>query len=324
MKAIGLFSGGLDSAVAIKLLQDQGIEVIALNYVSPFCTCQGKHGCSIAELAKRNNIPIKMMSKGTDYMKIVRHPKFGYGSGMNPCIDCRIFILKGAKKYAKEIGAKIIFTGEVIGQRPMSQRRNTLDIIEQEAGLKGKLLRPLSAQLLPPTEAEKKGWVDRSKFLSITGRQRNQQMDHAKKMELDGFLCGGGGCRLTEKEYANKVRDLFKHSKRTSMNDFSLLNFGRHFRMGQTKIVVGRNERDNENLVRLKNKVDILLEPADCVGPTTLIRGRKTKEALTIAASLTARYSDSTQESVNIRSQGAKGAITVHKASEEFIHKIRI
>jgi tRNA-uridine 2-sulfurtransferase len=323
MKAVALFSGGLDSAVAIKLIQDQGIDVIALNFVSPFCTCQGKGGCSVAELARRNGIPMKVMSKGMEYMKIVRNPTHGHGSGMNPCIDCRIFILKAAKRFAKDIDARFIFTGEVIGQRPMSQRRNVLDVIEKEAGLKGKLLRPLSAKLLPPTEAELKGWVDRTRLMALSGRRRAEQMDAARKLDLDGFLCGGGGCRLCDKEYAEKVRDLFRHSRRFTLNDIQLLNYGRHFRHEKARIVVGRRQSDNEGIIRLRAKGDYVLEAADCVGPTTLLRGSKTKDAIQAAAKLTARYSDAKAGSVRIRVDKARGKtiISVIKADEVSCHK---
>ena len=187
-KALALFSGGLDSALAIKLVQEQGIEVIALNFVSPFCTCAGE-GCSIVGLAKQLKVPIKLMNKGKDYLKLIRHPKHGYGKNINPCIDCKIYILKKAKQYAKKIGAKFLFTGEVLGQRPMSQHYKTLMLIEKEAGLKGKLVRPLCAGLMPETEAEKKGWIDREKLLKFEGRRRSPQLDLAKKYKIDGFMC---------------------------------------------------------------------------------------------------------------------------------------
>src|SRR3989338_9123331 len=160
IKAVALLSGGLDSSLAVKLIKDQGIDVHALNCTSIFCLCNTRGRCESAEVAKKFKIPIKMIKKGMEYIKIVRNPKHGYGSSMNPCIDCRIYLLKKAKKYAREVGAKFIFTGEVLDQRPMSQHFNTLMLIEKEAGLKGKLLRPLSAKLLLETEAEKKDFVD--------------------------------------------------------------------------------------------------------------------------------------------------------------------
>ncbi|MCP2604965.1 7-cyano-7-deazaguanine synthase, partial [Candidatus Aminicenantes bacterium AH-873-B07] len=159
MKALALLSGGLDSTLAVKLVLEQGIDVIAIKFTSPFCLCNQKGKCYAIEVAKKFDIPIKVINKGKEYLKIIKNPKYGYGSGMNPCIDCRIFMLRKAKKYAKELGAKFIFTGEVLNERPMSQHFKALKIIEKEAGLKGKIVRPLSAKLLPKTEAEKKGWI---------------------------------------------------------------------------------------------------------------------------------------------------------------------
>ncbi|MBW2990583.1 hypothetical protein KY348_02665 [Candidatus Woesearchaeota archaeon] len=297
VKAVGLFSGGLDSALAIKLVQEQGIDVVALNFLSPFCTCVGT-GCSIAGLAKKLGVKIKLMNKGKDYLKIIRHPKHGYGKNLNPCIDCKIYILKKAKQYAKKIGAKFVFTGEVVGQRPMSQHYKTLMLIEKKAGLKGKVVRPLCAGLLPPTEAEKKGWIDRNHLLDLKGRTRTPQLDLAKKYRLDGFMCGGSGCRLTEKEYANKLKDLLEHKKRISINDIQLLRIGRHFRHGNNKIISGRNEFENNQLLKLKQKTDLIFEVKDYMGPTTLLRGKPNKKLINLAAKLTAAYSDAQDEKV--------------------------
>ncbi|MBW2966712.1 hypothetical protein KY342_06435 [Candidatus Woesearchaeota archaeon] len=296
MKALSLFSGGLDSALAIKLVQEQGIEVIALNFVSPFCTCIGK-GCSIVELAKKLKVPIKLMDKGKDYLKLIRHPKHGYGKGINPCIDCKIFIFKKAKQYAKKIKAKFIITGEVLGQRPMSQHYRTLMLIEKEAGLKGKLVRPLCAGLMPETEAEKKAWIDRTKLLKFKGRKRISQLDLAKKYKIDGFMCGGSGCRLTNKEFANKLRDIFKHKKRIQTNDLHLLKFGRHFRFNNSKIIVGRNQQDNEKLMKLKSKSDYVFEVPDIGSPITILQGKD----IEFAAKLTATYSDAEDKKVLVK-----------------------
>lgn len=176
MKALALLSGGLDSTLAAKLILNQGIEVVALKFTSPFCLYDQKGKCYALGVAKEFKIPLKIVNKGKEYLRIIRKPKFGYGSGMNPCIDCRIFMLKKAKRYAREIGARFIFTGEVLKERPMSQHRGALKIIEKEAGLEGKIVRPLSAKLLPETEAERKGWIDRNKLLGIRGRGRKPQI----------------------------------------------------------------------------------------------------------------------------------------------------
>ncbi|MDH5788417.1 MAG: hypothetical protein OEZ40_09030, partial [Candidatus Bathyarchaeota archaeon] len=245
LKALGLLSGGLDSTLAVKLILDQSIEVETINFVTPFCLCK-KGGCGAPEVAKKFNVPLKIMSTGNDYLKIVRTPKHGYGRNMNPCIDCRIFMLKKAKKHAKEVNASFIFTGEVIGERPMSQHRKALKLIEKEAGLEGKILRPLSARLLPETEAEKKGWVNRETFMDIRGRSRKKQIALARKFAVADYPCPAGGCLLTYKEFADKLRDLFEYKKRISLKDVQLLKSGRHFRYGKNKIVVGRNESENQ------------------------------------------------------------------------------
>lgn len=220
MKALALLSGGLDSTLAVKLMLDQGIYVEAINFVTPFCLCR-RSGCGAYEVAKRFNIPLKVVTVGLDYLRVVRKPKFGYGRGMNPCIDCRIFMLKKAKKYAKETGASFIFTGEVLDERPMSQHRKALEIIEKEAGLKGKILRPLSAKLLPQTEAEIKGWVDRTKLLGIRGRSRKKQIELAKKFGINDYPCPAGGCLLTYKEFANKLKELFNLKRKFPSKIFS-------------------------------------------------------------------------------------------------------
>ncbi len=241
MKALGLLSGGLDSTLAVKLILERGIEVEAINFVTPFCLCR-KSGCGASEAAKTFKIPLKVVSAGVDYLRVVRNPRFGYGKNMNPCVDCRIFMLKKAKRYAEEIGAKFIFTGEVLGQRPMSQHRGALDLIEKEAGLKGKILRPLSAKLLPKTEAEEKGLVDGEALMDISGRSRKRQIELTRQFNIEKYPCAAGGCLLTDREFAIKLKDLFDHKKRVTVKEVNLLKVGRHFRFGKNKIIVGRNE----------------------------------------------------------------------------------
>ncbi|MCJ7560562.1 hypothetical protein MUO79_08090 [Candidatus Bathyarchaeota archaeon] len=299
-KAVALLSGGLDSTLAVKLVLDQGIDVEAVNFVSPFCLCR-KGGCGALEVAKNLNIPLKTITVGEEYLRIVRKPKFGYGKNMNPCIDCRIFMLKKAKKYAEEIGASFIFTGEVLGQRPMSQHRKTLGIIEKEAGLKGKILRPLSAKLLPPTEVEKKGLVSRETLLGIEGRSRKKQIRLAQELKVTEYSCPGGGCLLTYREFTSKLKDLFEHKKRISLKDVRLLKVGRHFRFGKNKIIVGRNEAENGLLLQMKMTNDYCFEAQDTGSPITLLQGPKTRIAIKRAAELTVYYSDRKQSVVLVK-----------------------
>lgn len=326
IKALGLLSGGLDSTLAVKLMLDQGVDVVAVKFTSPFCLCDSGGRCYAAEAAKKFNVPILIVDKGREYLRILRNPKHGYGSGMNPCIDCRIYMLKKAKAIAKRVGAKFIFTGEVLDERPMSQHFRALRIIERESGLEGKILRPLSAKLLPETEAERKGWVDRSKLLDIRGRSRRRQMGLAKEKGITDYPCPSGGCLLTYKEFARKVKDLFEHKKRISLNDILLLKVGRHFRLGKNKIIVGRDKAENERLMGLKGKHDYAFAVLTCGSPITLLQGPKTRRAIETAASLTARYSDAKTDKVvvNYGRDGFENSIEVRRATDEELSKLRI
>lgn len=325
MKALALLSGGLDSTLAVKLILNQGIDVETINFVTPFCLC--KKGCSgAAEVAKKFRIPLKIVSVGEDYLKMLRNPKHGYGRNMNPCIDCRIFMLKKAKKHAKETGASFIFTGDVLDERPMSQHSKALNIIEKEAGLEGKILRPLSARLLPETEAEKKGWVDRAKLLDIRGRSRKKQIALAKEFAITDYPCPAGGCLLTYKEFAVKLRDLFEHKKRVSLKDVQLLKVGRHFRLGRNKVIVGRDEDENKALFHQKYANDYYFEAQGCGSPTTLLQGPKTTRAVETAARLTAYYSDQKAGEVLVKfgKECFDKSIMAAIPSEEEVDELRI
>jgi tRNA U34 2-thiouridine synthase MnmA/TrmU len=324
-KAIALLSGGLDSTLAVKVILDQGIEVEALNFVTPFCLCR-KGGCGAFEAAQKLNVPLKTMSLDQEYLRVVRNPKHGYGRNMNPCIDCRILILKKAKKYAKAQGASFIFTGEVLGERPMSQHRQALSIIEKEAGLEGKILRPLSAKLLPRTEAEEKGLVDRDKLLDIMGRSRKRQIKLADQFGITDYPCPAGGCLLTYREFANKLRDLFQHRKTVTINDVQMLKVGRHFRHGKNKIIVGRNEQENKQLLQMKKKDEFVFETQGCGSPITLLQGPKTKEAIKIAAELTAYHSDQKKGEALVKygRENMDKSLTISVPSRELAEHLRI
>ncbi len=325
MKALALLSGGLDSTLAVSLVQDQGIDVVAVNFVSPFCLC-GRGGCGAAGIAEQLQIPLKTISLGEEYLAIVKSPKYGYGKNMNPCIDCRILMFKKAKNYAEEIGASFLLTGEVLDERPMSQHRKALYIIEKEAELEGKIVRPLSAKLLPMTEAEKKGWIDKEKLLGIRGRSRKKQIELVKEFGIKDYPCPAGGCLLTNKEYAAKMRDLFEHEKKMSIKDALLLKIGRHFRFEESRIIVGRNETENERLRNLKDIDDYSFEVPDCGSPLTLLQGSKKEKAIETAAALTARYSDSKEKEIIVRFgvQEMNKTITTSKLSSEEIEQLRI
>lgn len=293
-KALALLSGGLDSTLAVKVMLEQGIEVEALNFTSPFCTCTGRNaGCKseAVRVAEEFNIPIKVMNKGLEYLEIVRKPRHGYGKGMNPCIDCRIFLLSKAKEYMAESGADFVITGEVLGQRPMSQRRDTLRLIERESGLAGLLLRPLSARHFEPTIPEQEGWVDRSRLLAIQGRSRKEQIQLAEDLDVKNYPCPAGGCLLTELSFVPKVRDIFDHSDALNLRDFRLLRIGRHFRLApRTKLIVGRDEPENNLLEKQVQAGEATIHWLDGGGPLGFLMGEVDEAALATAAKIVLRY----------------------------------
>jgi tRNA-uridine 2-sulfurtransferase len=327
VKAVSLLSGGLDSILATELIRRQGIEVYAFNVKTPFGIPK-KDGKSEAETAAEQlKVPFKVLKVEGDYLRMLRNPKHGYGRNLNPCVDCKIFILKKAKQYAKQIGADFLFTGEVLGERPMSQHYPALKTIEKEAGLDGKLLRPLSAKLLPETAAEKKGLVDRSRLLAIRGRSRKPQMQLANEYGIKSYPSPAGGCLLTCEEYTKKLRDLLAHKKRVSARDLGLLRFGRHFRVGENKFIVGRNEAENKFLAANKNPSDYAFELPAIVGPITLLQGPKTKPAIETAAKLTAFYSDAktaTSVEVGYGKTALNGRVTVELPQRSWVDAQRV
>jgi len=293
-KAIALLSGGLDSTLAVKMMLDMGIEVEALNFTSPFCTCTGKNsGCKseAVRVAREFDIPIKVVHKGLDYLEIVRSPRHGYGKGMNPCVDCRIYLLRKAKEYMLESNADFIITGEVLGQRPMSQRRDTLRVIERESGLEGLLLRPLSAQHFEPTIPEKEGWVDRTRLLAIKGRSRKELFCLADELDVKNYPCPAGGCLLTELSFIPKLKDVFDHSVDLKLRDFRLLKIGRHFRIGdRSKVIIGRNESDNNQLEAARQPEEAAITWLDGNTPVGIIIGAQSDELNNLAARIMLRY----------------------------------
>lgn len=298
MKALILFSGGLDSLLALRIIKDSGVELIALNFVSPFCRCNRADGCSAVGQLKKIGIDYKLISLKDEYLEIVKHPKFGYGSHLNPCLDCRIMMFKKAKQIMDEAGAKFIITGEVLGQRPMSQQKRQLDLIEKETALSGLILRPLSAKLLPETIPEKEGWIKREALLDFNGRTRSPQIGLAKEFGINDYPCPSGGCLLTDPEFSRRMKDLMRYSK-LNLDEIELLKVGRHFRLSEKlKLVVGRNEKENERLLDLVKENDTCFAPLDVAGPTAIARGLN-GDMLSekICASIVARYCDGEKQS---------------------------
>jgi len=295
-KAVALYSGGLDSTLAILTVLRQGIEVTAVTFLNHFgCDISDKSSCSKDPFsaAEKFGFEVKLCHLADKFIQIVKNPKFGHGKNMNPCMDCRILMLREAREFMDMTGAEFLITGEVIGQRPMSQRRDALDIIDREAGLKGLILRPLSAKLLKPTVMEEKGMVDRYMLYGFSGRSRKPQMALADEFGLTDYPAPAGGCLLTEPNYSFRLRELLDHDADPSLEDLALLRFGRHFRMSNgCKIIVGRNRSENDSMLSLDDGKSISLRVEDYASPVVLVRGNATEEIIQIAASLCARYSD--------------------------------
>jgi tRNA U34 2-thiouridine synthase MnmA/TrmU len=291
-KAIALLSGGLDSILAVRTMLDLGFEVIALNMKTPFCTCDSKGRCYSELTAKAFGIPIRRIYGGEDYLEIVKRPRHGYGKNVNPCIDCRIFLFSRAKKVMEEEGADFVFTGEVLGERPMSQRREAMNLIERESGLRGRVLRPLTAKLLEPTIMEREGMVDRNRLLDIKGRSRKPQLAIAERYQIDFFPCPAGGCLLTDQSFACKVRESFEHGE-DSLRHMTLLKVGRHFRAPTgAKMIVGRNQEENETLMGLALPAEPKLTAHEHKSAYLLLLGEPGPENEELAARICARYSD--------------------------------
>jgi len=329
-KVVALLSGGLDSQLAIKMMQEQGFDVSAVAIKTPFCDFDCGRGCGfeIRERADDLNVNLKTVYLGDEYIEMLKHPKHGIGAGFNPCIDCRSMMFDAAKKHMEDIGAEFIISGEVLGQRPMSQHAPALRTIEKESDLVGKIVRPLSAALLPETDPEKNGLIKRENLGMIRGRTRRNQLDMAKKYGIENPPNAGGGCLLTEPQFGIKAKDLFSHTENPTINDIDLLKIGRHFRLDeQTKFIVGRNKDENEMIKAIALPGDILLEAKDFVGPVSILRGSNAKEHLKFASSVTLRYSDAPnnkQAIVSIKNNDLVEEITAESAEEESYIQFRM
>jgi tRNA U34 2-thiouridine synthase MnmA/TrmU len=306
-KALVLLSGGLDSMLATRLMLKQAVEVEAVHFRTPF---SGQNEPFVERFCKELGIKLHKIVLGDEFLEIVVSPKHGHGSQMNPCIDCRILELKKSKELAEKTGAEFLVTGEVLGERPFSQRKDVMLHIEGEAGLEGKVLRPLSAKLLPETEPEKNGYVNREKLHAIKGRRRTPQMTLAKEMGIVEYPNPAGGCLLTEPRFADRLREHLEHEKRLTAFDVELLRIGRHFRVGNTKVIVGRNEEENEKLLSIAKMNSGLstLEVKDYMGPVTVLVGEADTETIKKAAAITVRYSDAPKDaSVALEYDGVDG-----------------
>jgi tRNA U34 2-thiouridine synthase MnmA/TrmU len=293
MKAIATFSGGLDSILAAVLVRDLGFDVTLL-HVQHLFSANEEGRERLRQAAARAGLPLRIVEAAAEHLEVIRRPKHGYGTGMNPCVDCRIFMLKVAKRVMEEEGAEFVVTGEVLGQRPKSQHYRALLTAAEESGLGDRLLRPLSANLLPETLPVTKGWIRKEDLLAIHGRSRQVQMELAERLGVRDYPQPAGGCVLIEKAYAARVRDAFAHGSKDDLGvtEFELLRHGRHFRLSdRAKVIVGRHRAENEWLAAHAGE-RTRIDPADVMGPTTLVEGRPTPEEIERAAALSARYCD--------------------------------
>ncbi len=292
-KAIALISGGLDSVLAAKLVMEQGLDVSGLYFTSAFSKSYGREtGTHAATVSKSIGIDLRIIDMGQAYIDLVRNPVHGYGKNINPCIDCKIFMLKHAKAIMHEVNASFVVTGEVLGQRPMSQRRDTLNVIERDAGMKGLILRPLSAALLPATAAEQDGLIRRQNLLAISGRSRTVQLQLAARYGIKDFSTPAGGCLLTDKNFSEKLRDLFEDKQDVNLNDIRLLTVGRHYRFDKgVKIVIGRNNSENNMLMSLASHDYHLFTPDGFPGPVALLNGAATQDVKQTVGRLMITYS---------------------------------
>ena len=329
-KAIALFSGGLDSTLSVLTVLRHGVGVTALKFVTPFDHEIADTSSSFRNLfhtAEQFGFEVRIFELSDQFMEIVKKPKFGYGRNMNPCIDCRIFMLKAAKDFMEKTEADFIISGEVLGQRPMSQRKNILCLIDKEAGVTDYVLRPLSAKLLKITIPEIKGIINREMLFDFRGRSRKPQMTLAKDFGLTDYPAPAGGCLLTEPHYAHRLKDLLTYQPDPDLDDLSLLRIGRHFRFSPScKIIVGRNKIENEKIWSLSAK-GCLLKVEGYGSPITLIIGEITDEAVRVAASLCARYSDAKyirEAEVTAARKGTISTLRTAPCADEIIEALRI
>ncbi len=334
-KALILFSGGLDSILATKLMQEQeGISVEGIHFVSIFTSDaepDSEH-LQARRAARELKMPLIVEENSGELLEQIKAPRFGLGSNMNPCIDCRIRNIRRAAEVMPTIGAHFLVTGEVVGERPMSQNRQSLRLIEKESEVEGLLLRPLSARLLAPTIPEEREWVDRSRLLDIHGRSRKPQMALAERYGITDYPSPAGGCLLTDPGFSARLRNLILNHPDCDLNDCRLLKFGRHFRLSPgSRIIVGRCHEENEAIEELARVGDRLLAAADLPGPVTLLRGAHGAGELQQAAAITARYGkgrDDTSVTISVWQPGDSRregrAMDVRPASDEALDNYRI
>ncbi|MEO0095785.1 MAG: tRNA 4-thiouridine(8) synthase ThiI [candidate division WOR-3 bacterium] len=315
-KAVVLYSGGLDSTLALELVKEWGITCYPFHLTHQFLPSR-----TLPKIPKLKTIDIT-----EELIEIIRSPKYGFGENLNPCVDCRILMLKKAREYMKEVKADFVVTGEVLDQRPFSQRMEMLNLVAKKAELEGLVLRPLSGGLLPETIPEKKGWIKREKLLKIQGRSRRATLALAQEMNITEFQTPSGGCLLTDPGFSRRLADLMRYQEKITPGDIALLKTGRHFRLSpEAKLVIGREEDENKKIEEFISLGEYILYVPDTGSPNGLLIGGK--DFLNLAASIVARYSDKKNEpqvEVWYKAKKKTGKIKVAPIQNEELHKYRI
>jgi len=294
MKAIALFSGGLDSLLSMKLITMQGIEVVALYIDTGFGGRKDSEKFEYLNRAvKQVGAELKVVDVKEQFIQdILFDPKYGYGKNFNPCIDCHGNMFRVASTLMIKWGASFIISGEVLGQRPMSQRKEALDQVKKLSTLDDLILRPMSAKLMSPTKPELEGWVDRDKLLDISGRSRIRQIELAKEYKIIEYESPAGGCLLTDEAYSNKIKDFISYDKSFDAKTIEILKFGRHLRLpNNTKLVISRNQEENAKLLEIGSDKFIQIDIGDIKGPVAFIDKEYAKDDLNLALSLVLTYS---------------------------------
>ncbi|MCU0607075.1 MAG: tRNA 4-thiouridine(8) synthase ThiI [Candidatus Edwardsbacteria bacterium] len=320
MKCLALLSGGLDSILAVKVVQAQGVEVAGLCFVTPFF---GPH--SARKAARQLGIALVEHDFTDAYFEMMKAPRYGFGGNMNPCIDCHGLMMRTAHGMLERHGASFLATGEVLGERPMSQTRSGLNAVLKLAADRDLVLRPLSAKLLDPTKPEREGWVDRERLLGLSGRGRKPQEELARQYGLTDYPQPAGGCLLTDVKFSQRLKELIAHEGLVRA-DIELLTTGRHFRIGdRTKLVVGRRQAENERLLAARLAGDAVLRPPlEVKGPVGLLRGPADDAQLGVAAMILARYCDvpaGGQVKINLYRGDASSVIAAVRPGDEEVAK---
>lgn len=324
VKALGLCSGGLDSILAGKVLQQQGIDVTWVSFVTPFFSAE-----KAVKASKLYDVPLIVMDITDRYMKMLRNPPLGYGKHMNPCRDCHALMFRIAGEIKEEKGFDFLFSGEVMGQRPLSQNKNALRYVEKNSGSEGYVLRPLSAKNLPETEAEQKGLVDREQLLDLNGRSRKPQVSLANELGIHDYPSPAGGCLLTDKNFSSRLKDLFDHQAEFGTEDLHLLKCGRHLRLNENvKLVAGRTKGDNNHILRNYNPdTHILIDAKGIASPTVILPFPADTESIKQAASICLAYTKlqpGQEAQVFVKSPDGKTTIKVPAISTDSIKEFII